>query len=105
MRRLPCLLVEVGRTAHQQRPPVVAAEHAREHVLPLGRRDLVHDLAAGREPDAPGADLVAPAVSPTISVRPSGVITEPFGNSMSSAAIDAVPSGSIRSSFAGFGSA
>ena len=38
----------------------------------------------------------APAVSPTISVRPSGVITEPFGNSISSAATAAVPSGSMR---------
>ena len=57
-----------------------------------------------------GFDLMAfadpaPAVSPTIRVPPSGVITEPFGNSMSSATGVAVPSGSTRTSVAGAGSA
>lgn len=37
-----------------------------------------------------------PHVSPTISVPPSGVMTEPFGNSRPSAATLTVPSGSTR---------
>ena len=39
-------------------------------------------------------------VSPTISVRPSGVITVPFGNFMSVAATWTEPSGSTRASVA-----
>ena len=38
----------------------------------------------------------APKDSPTISVRPSGVITLPFGKRISSAATRALPSGSTR---------
>ena len=40
-------------------------------------------------------------LSPTISVRPSGVITVPFGNSSPSATTSTVPSGCTRASAAG----
>ena len=42
-------------------------------------------------------------VSATISVPPSGVITEPFGKTRSSAKTLALPSGSTRTSTAAFG--
>ena len=51
-------LGEVGRGAQQQRAAVLAAEHAGEDAEALGHRDLVDDLAAGRDPDAARADLV-----------------------------------------------
>jgi hypothetical protein len=50
------------------------------------------------------AEWRAPAVSPTMSEHPSGVMTEPLGKSRS-AATEAAPSGSIRISAAGAGSA
>ena len=49
----------------------------------------------------------SPIVSATISVVPSGVITDPFGNFMSGATACTVPSGSTRANvaFGGPGSA
>ena len=45
-----------------------------------------------------------PRVSSTRSVVPSGVMAMPLGKSMSSAATDALPSGSIRTRLVGTGS-
>ena len=51
-----------------------------------------------RSPLAPMANVVSlrPALSATMSVAPSGVIAMPFATIRSSAATDAVPSGSTR---------
>ena len=51
-------LGEVGRRAHQQRPRVLAAEHAGKAVEACRSRDLVDDRAARSEPHAARANLV-----------------------------------------------
>ena len=55
------------------------------------------------EPSASMSKAVkrGPKVSPTIKVRPSGVITVPLGNESSSATTRAAPSGVTRISAAG----
>ena len=52
-----CLL-EVGRGAEQQRPAVVAAEHAGEDAEAFRRPDLLDDLAARRDAPQRAADRV-----------------------------------------------
>jgi hypothetical protein len=52
--------------AHKQRAPVLAAQHAGEHVQSLGGRDLIDDLAPASHSRAARAGLVG---GPDIAVR------------------------------------
>jgi hypothetical protein len=54
----PVVLEEIGRRAQEQRSPIAASERGGLAAKPLRGPDLVDDLAARRDPDAPPADLV-----------------------------------------------
>ena len=76
----------------------VEADAVGERVLRRRGRPTLADRS--REPSAPIVNAVSrpPNDSPTMSVEPSGVITMPFGNAMSSAATRCEPSRSTASS-------
>ena len=50
--RSAVMLGEVRRGADEQRPAILASEHAREEVKPIRRLDLLDDLPARSNPDA-----------------------------------------------------
>jgi hypothetical protein len=74
MRGAARLFAEVGRRAHEQRPAVVAAEHAGEEVQAVRGEDLVDDCPARGQAHAARAHLVG---RPDVSVGVQGAAVGP----------------------------